>query len=230
MEIIIVSIGALSKNALWNERVPVRASHATTTLIRTKDADGKEMNLLVDPSLPAQALDARIFERAGIKSDAITHVFLTNWRPVHRRALEAFARATWWMHGEEIRTSAEALAAVVERAGRQGQGVDEMVAKEQSLLARVVEAPDQLAEGVDLYPLSGYTPGQCGLILAEPTRTTVLAGDAVPTAGHFMAGQVFADCWDLEKAKGSLAELYEIADVIIPGHDNVFWTPRSGSV
>lgn len=230
MEIIVVSIGALSKNALWNERVVVRTSHATTTLIRTVGEDGREMNLLVDPSLPATALDARVFERAGIKLDAITHVFLTNWRPVHRRALEALSRAVWWMHGEEIRAAGEALEAAVDRAGRENQPVDPLVVKEQELLRRVIAAPDQLADNVDLFPLPGYTPGQCGLLLSEPTRTTVLAGDAVPTYGHFIAGQVLPDCWDLSKAKESLGELYEIADLVIAGHDNLFLTPRAAGL
>ena len=47
MDVIIVSIGALSKNLLWGEKQPGRASHATTTLIR----EGKNL-ILVDPALP----------------------------------------------------------------------------------------------------------------------------------------------------------------------------------
>jgi hypothetical protein len=54
---------------------------------------------------------------------------------------------------------------------------------------------------VDLFPLFGYTPGQCGLLVNLPTQTAMLAGDAVPTAGHFTAGQVFPDCFDLHQAQ-----------------------------
>jgi glyoxylase-like metal-dependent hydrolase (beta-lactamase superfamily II) len=91
-------------------------------------------------------------------------------------------------------------------------------------------APDELAAGVQLYPLAGYTPGQCGLIVTTPTLTTIIAGDAVPTAAHFAAGQVFPDCWDLEKAKESMTELYEVADLVVPGHDNLFVAPRSAGM
>jgi glyoxylase-like metal-dependent hydrolase (beta-lactamase superfamily II) len=101
-----------------------------------------------------------------------------------------------------------------------------MIDDEMRLLSRVVAVPDELAEGVDLFPLPGYTAGQSGLLVAEPTRTTIIAGDAVPTAGHFYAGRVFEDCFDLEKAKESLSEMYEISDIIVPGHDNLFVTPR----
>jgi len=230
MDLIIVSIGALSKNPLWNERVPVRTSHATTTLIRTQSDSGqdRDINLLVDPSLPGDVLDARLYERAGIHADAITHVFLTNWRPIHRRGLERFAKAQWLMHEPEI----EAATAALDQAQTHSQlstnpEVEALIKKERPLLAQVQPAPDDLASGVQLFPLPGYTPGQCVLIVTEPTLTTLLTGDAVPTRAHFAAGQVFPDCWDLEKAKESLQELMELADIIIPGHDNLFLAPRA---
>jgi glyoxylase-like metal-dependent hydrolase (beta-lactamase superfamily II) len=230
MELIVVSIGALSKNALWNERTPVRTSHATTTLIRTVAAEGKAaVELLVDPSLPGQILEARLFERSGLQAAAITHVFLTNWRPVHRRGLEHFSQAVWWMSQAEIDAANAALDGAENSARRQGEPVDDLIEKERALLARVAAAPDVLAAQVDLYPLVGYTPGQSGLLISEATRTTIVAGDAVPTGAHFLVGQVLPDCWDLEKAKESLGEMYEVADMVVPGHDNLFLTPRMGA-
>jgi glyoxylase-like metal-dependent hydrolase (beta-lactamase superfamily II) len=228
MELIVVSIGALAKNPLWNERQPVRTSHATTTLIRTTAVDDPEtpINLLVDPSLPFQILEARIHERSGIKADEITHIFLTNWRPIHRRALEQFPKATWLMNPPEIDAANAALDAAENAAHNQGAPPDPLIAKERAVLAKVEPAPDAVAESVDLFPLIGYTPGQCGLLVSEHTRTTLIAGDAVPTAAHFSAGQVFQESWDLSKAKESLMEVYEVADIVIPGHDNLFLAPR----
>ncbi len=222
MELIIVSIGALAKNALWGEKTPVRASHATTTLIR----EGTE-NILIDPSLPGNLLAARLEERTGLAPQAITAVFLTNWRPVHRRGLTLFEHAPWYLHEAERAAAEEALAAAGRRAERGAVELAEFVRSEGDLLRRVRTAPDELAEGVDLFPLPGYTPGQCGLLVSAPTLTTVIAGDAVPTAGHFAAGQVFQECWDVERAKDSLMEMYEIADLIVPGHDNIFVAPRA---
>jgi glyoxylase-like metal-dependent hydrolase (beta-lactamase superfamily II) len=224
MDVTVISIGTLAKNPLWDEKVPVRTSHATTTLVRAEKSA-----ILVDPSLPAQAVEARLFERTGKGVGSITHVFLTNWRPAHRRALPAFDKAVWWMSETEI-ASARGVLEELRRANDVEKGdasVLKMIDDEMKLLARVEAAPDELAEGIDLFPLPGYTAGQSGLLVAEPTRTTIIAGDAVPTAGFFLAGRVFEDCFDLEKAKESLAEMYEIADVIVPGHDNYFVTPRS---
>ena len=42
--------------------------------------------------------------------------------------------------------------------------------------------------------------------------------------------QVLPDAYDIEAAQESLREVYEIADLIIPGHDNVFVNPRSAGM
>src|SRR6185437_7089838 len=107
----------------------------------------------------------------------------------------------WWMNEAEIEAANEALDLADAAMTNQGAPLDPLIDKERGLLGRVEAAPDALAEGVDLYPLAGYTRGQCGLLVSEPTRTTLITGDAVPTAGHFLAGQVFQESWDLAKAK-----------------------------
>ena len=98
----IISLGTLAAHPLWNERGEVRTGHATCTLISVGDA-----HILVNPSLPAQAMAARMSERTVLKPDQITHVFLTAFPGDHRRALETFADATWLIHEPE-RQAAEA--------------------------------------------------------------------------------------------------------------------------
>jgi glyoxylase-like metal-dependent hydrolase (beta-lactamase superfamily II) len=223
MDVTVISIGTLAKNPLWEEKVPVRTSHATTSLVRT----GNEA-ILVDPSLPAQTVESRLFERTGAAASTITKVFLTNWRPAHRRGLALFEKAVWLMNETEIVNARRILDELRRRNEDTGNDAEirTLVETEARLLSRVEAAPDELAEGVSLFPLPGYTEGQSGLLVAEAMRTTVIAGDAVPTAGHFFAGRVFEDCWDVEKAKASLGEMYEIADIVVPGHDNIFVAPR----
>ncbi|MGC8625609.1 MAG: MBL fold metallo-hydrolase [Phycisphaerae bacterium] len=221
MKYTVISIGTLSKNPLWRERTAVRTSHSTTTLIR---ADS--LVLLVDPSLPGQILEARLFERTGLKPEMVTHVFLTNLKPVHRRGLNLFSRAIHWATETEMAMAQQGLDAAARHLGSAAHALDELTV-ERKLLAAIRPAPDQLADGVDLFPLPGYTPGQAGLLLKFPSRSVMLTGDAVPTEEHFEKGQVFPDCFDIQQAKESLAEVYELADIIIPGHDNVFINPRS---
>lgn len=217
----IVSIGTLSRNRLWNEAQVLRTPHATTTLIRTA-----RKHLLVDPGLPAPALAARLNERTGLRPEQIDTIFLTNFRPAHRAGLSLFPKATVYIHEAEQQAARSVIDLLLSQAP--SEDIDRSYFEnELRLLETFKPAPDQLAEQVDLFPLPGYTPGTCGLLLSLPTLTVLVAGDAVPTQDHFLAGQVLPDTQDIHQAQESLREVYEIADLIIPGHDNLFINPRT---
>lgn len=216
----IISIGTLSRNRLWNETEPVRTAHATTTLVRS----GRR-TILVDPGLPAPALAARLFERTGLKPAAIDTVFLTNFRPAHRGGLELFDRAKILIHELEQSAERARLEQLIEDSPKEDEDHRYFV-NELKMLERFIPAPDKLVDGVDLFPLFGYTPGTAGLLVTTPATSTLIAGDAVPTLDHFLAGQTLPDAADIQSAQESLAEAYEIADLIVPGHDNLFVNPR----
>lgn len=212
----IVSIGTLSRNIFWNEAGSSRPAHATTTLIR----DGKT-TILVDPSLPPELLRHRLDERTGLKPEQINIVFLTNFRPAHRRGLALFEKSDWLI-GEVER---EAIAASLNQVLSGSQPlVDDLsyeeVQAEAELLGRLQPAPDKLSPAVDLFPSYGATPGS-GSLLVKAGKTVVVAGDAIVTRDHFDAGRVWERSTDPEQAKESFLELREVADVVIPGHDNI---------
>lgn len=214
MDYRICSIGTLSAHPLWNQPQAARTAHATTTLIRSGDK-----TLLVDPGLPAPAVTAHLNERAGLTPEAVTDVFLTTFRPAHRRALEAFAHAKWWISRAEREAVGTHLVSLFQQA--EDEEACQVIKHDIALLQRCQAAPDQLAEHVDLFPLHGYTPGTCGLLISLPSATVLLAGDAVATAEHLAQGQVLAGAYDLDAARASFTEAVEIADWIIPGHDNI---------
>ncbi len=227
----VISIGALSRNRIWGERQPSRAAHATTTLVR----DGTT-TILVDPALPAELLAHRLDERAGLKLDQVEVVFLTTFRPAHRRALGALGGATWLMHEPEIVGMQDYLSEMVQRAAPDGEftdpgeGRDEDTAEvvrgleaDQALLARVRAADDKLSRQVHLFPAAGASPGSAALLLAAPLRTVLIAGDAILTRDHAEAGQVFEHAYSVEDAQSALREILEVADEVVPGHDNVFF-------
>jgi glyoxylase-like metal-dependent hydrolase (beta-lactamase superfamily II) len=211
----VISIGTLSRNRFWEERQPVRPAHSTTTLIR----DGG--TILVDPGLPSEVLAHRLNERSGLKPEQIEAVYLTTFRPVHRRALALFASATWLMHEPEIKAMRDKLTELADRE-EESPDVLKLVHEEMELLQRVKPADDRLTPHVHLYPTHGVTPGAAALLLAAPARTVLIAGDAVVTQDYFEAGQVFEQASDVALARESLSEILEIADEIVPGHDNVF--------
>ncbi len=249
----VVSIGALSRNRFWNETEPRRMAHATTTLVQEGDR-----NILVDPGLPEQVLAQRLEERTGLKPEQIDVVFLTNFRPVHRRALPLFSKATWLMHEPEIQAVREHLDQLAGSL-RGGEGEDELweagdldwqdagpmeteadldeadagpkhehrelealVRHERMLLDHIRPAGEKLGRQVHLFPSVGPTPGAAGLLLTETSRTVVIAGDAVVSRDYFEAGRVFEQVYDLETAQSALRDVMEVADIIVPGHDNLF--------
>ncbi|MHA7814456.1 MAG: MBL fold metallo-hydrolase [Phycisphaerales bacterium] len=230
----IISIGTLAANPLWDERQPVRTGHATTTLVRTGD-----MTLIVDPGLPAPALKARLQERSGLTPERVTHVYLTSFHPEARRGIELFPHADWLISeaereavGVPIAQSLGRLAETQEMAKRTGeafhedqQATLEVLQRDIAILARTQASPDALSDDVDLFPLPGYSPGSCGLLLKGMSDTTLITGDTIATKEHLEQGKVLQASADRKKAMESFQEAIEIADLIIPGRDNLLINP-----
>jgi glyoxylase-like metal-dependent hydrolase (beta-lactamase superfamily II) len=59
----------------------------------------------------------------------------------------------------------------------------------------------------------------------NPGSTLLIAGDAVATVEHLEEGKVIAPCFDVQQARESLSEAVEIADLIVPGRDNLCANP-----
>ena len=217
----IISIGTLDAHPLWNESATARTGHATTTLISL----GHE-HVIVNPSLPPQAIAARLSERSPVTIDAITLVFLTSFQPDHRRALTLFDRARWLVHEPEKRAAAASLHAARSEAAESGDSeLAGHYERELSLHERCDVADDSILPKVDLVPLPGVTLGTCGLLIALPARTVLIAGDAVATSEHLEQGKVLPHIENLEQAQESFKEAIEIADVLIPGRDNIMLNP-----
>ena len=212
----IISIGTLSRNPFWNERHPVRPAHATTTLIR----DGTH-TVLVDPSLPAEILVARLAERTGLTPGQVDAVFLTTFRPVHRRGLAAFDDADWLMAAAEIEAATGQLNDQLDHAESTGEPVEPLVEEELALLGRIQPADEKLTPGIHLFPTPGASPGAAALLLVPAMHTIAIAGDAVLTREHLEAGRILERAVDPEQALESFVEILEIADQIVPGHDNL---------
>jgi glyoxylase-like metal-dependent hydrolase (beta-lactamase superfamily II) len=215
----IISIGALSTHELWDKKMQPRTAHATTTLVRSGDRV-----ILVDPGLPSPVIHARLGERAGLDAQDVTDVFLTNFRPAHRRGLDGFPHARWLISEAEREAVGMMLVEHLHEQSGDAQ-VCQMLEGDIALLKKCRAAPDQLAKHVDLFPLPGFTPGTCGLLLSEPRRTIMIVSDAIATEEHLQQGRVLRGAYDVHQAQESFTEAVEIADVIVPGHDNVVLNP-----
>ena len=225
MDLRIISIGALSAHPLRAEKQPVRPGHATTTLIQAP-----KKKILIDPGLPDAAIASRLDERAGLKPSDITHIFLTSFNPETRRGLRAFDHATWWISQAEREAIGAALVGHVQKAAAENdEKLQAVLENDIAILRRFQPAPDHIADDkgdrVDLFPLPGVTPGLTGLIIATPRFTTLICGDAVPTVEHLEEGKVLPTAANVDLARESFTEAIEIADLLIPGRDNMVVNP-----
>ena len=221
VEFRIISIGTLSHNRLWGETTAVRTAHATTTLV-----EHDKRLILVDPGLPAQALEARFNERTGRRLSDVTDIFCTSIRRAHIRALPAMTGAAWWAGETEIAARRQDLAETIQSARRLDPEDADSLQNELKALERFRPADDRLTSQVSLYPLAGPSPGCCGLLLTPLTQTILVAGDAALTADHVLAGQIWEGSTDRDSAMDSLRDLLELADLIVPGHDNIMVSPN----
>jgi glyoxylase-like metal-dependent hydrolase (beta-lactamase superfamily II) len=217
----VISIGALAAHPLWGEREPVRSGHATCTLIRAGD-----VNLLVDPGLPDRAMVQRLAERANLGPGDITHVFLTSFHPDTHRGMGAFENATWWISRAEREGVGVPMISALRHSVEQGnEELKNAVQNEVAMLERCEEAPETLADGVDLFPLPGVSPGMCGLIIEGEEATMVVCGDAVATVEHVMRRQILPWAIHVPAAKASFAEALEMGDFLVLGRDNIVPSP-----
>jgi glyoxylase-like metal-dependent hydrolase (beta-lactamase superfamily II) len=217
----IISIGTLAANPLWNEKGEVRTGHATTTLISTGAA-----NILINPSLPPQAMLARMSERTPLKSADITHIFLTSFEADHRRAIRVFEDAEWLIHEPERDAARSGLNVTRDEAIESGdEELVRLIDSELAILETCKIAPDSLAPKIDLFPLPGVTAGTCGLLIALPGMTVLICGDAIPTVEHLSQGKVLPNCASISQAQESFKEAVEIADVLVLGRDNLTLNP-----
>lgn len=228
MDFRIISIGCLAAHPLWGERANVRSGHSTTTLITSGDR-----TILVDPGLPAPALAARLHERANLRVGDVTDVFLTTFHPECRRALAAFEDARWWISEEERESVGVALATRL-KAIQSGEGIEEggghdpalveAMQQDVGLLRRCSAPEDTLAPHVSVFPMAGITPGASGLLLEGARFTTLICGDAIPTVEHLEQGRV-PPAADVDQARASFHEALEVADLFVPGRDNLTVNP-----
>ena len=119
---------------------------------------------------------------------------------------------------DEIAAMQSHLNGVAAASEGAGQSVDELVEQEIALLSRLQPAPEKLTETIDLFPTIGTTPGHASLLVLLPQRTLAVAGDAIINKEYHQRGQAFEQHSNADAARAAIAELVEIADIIIPGH------------
>ena len=196
----IITIGNLSRNRYWGEAndKAVRKVLCTCTLI-----SGDGFRLLVDPSEADVADMARELDRrTGLKLKDITAAFITHDHADHWPGLAHFPGARW-------------MAA---------PGVAEILNKSGKLTGHVEPVTGVLFEAIEVLPTPGHTPSHHSLRFDCDGLSVIAAGDAIATRDFFRDRRNFYNATDPQQGVASMNKIAELADLIIPGHDNYFVT------
>jgi glyoxylase-like metal-dependent hydrolase (beta-lactamase superfamily II) len=196
----IITVGNLSRNQYWGEAndKAVRKVLCTCTFI-----SGDGFRLLVDPSEADAADMARELDRrTGLKLQDINAAFVTHDHADHWPGLAHFSDARWMA----------------------GPGVAEILNKSGKLAGHVEPVTGDLFEGIKVLPTPGHTPSHHSLRFDCDGLSVIAAGDAIATRDFFRARQNFYNAVDPKQGVATMNKIAELADLIIPGHDNYFVT------
>ncbi len=199
----VITIGNLSRNQYWGEPndKAVRKVLCTCTLI-----SGDGFRLLVDPSETEVADMARELDRrTGLKLADITAVFVTHDHSDHWPGLVHFPEAQWMA----------------------GPGAAEILNKTGKLTRRVEPVTGKLFEAIEVLPTPGHTPSHHSLRFDCDGLSVIAAGDAIATHDFFRNRQNFYNATDPKQGGATMNKIAELADLIIPGHDNYFVSDSS---
>ena len=94
--------------------------------------------------------------------------------------------------------------------------------------AETIDGPEyKVCEGVRIVHTPGHTPGSCSVFVSGD-RNYVITGDACPLKDNFLKHIPPRLNCDESAAMESLRRIEAFADVVVPGHDQPFFTRKAG--
>ncbi len=92
---------------------------------------------------------------------------------------------------------------------------------------RAVSGGYEPLAGIRLISTPGHTRGSMSVVV-RAERTYVIAGDALPTLDNYRKWVPPGINYDPDRALESMRRIVDIADIVIPGHDQPFTVERTG--
>lgn len=197
----IITIGNLSRNRYWGESDEKALHNAICTC---SVISGKNFHVIVDPSLADEAaMTAELQRRTGLTPDKIDAVFITHQHGDHIAGLRHFTKSRWFA----------------------GSDVASSLNKSANFDKQIEPAGSVLYESIDVIPTPGHTPDHHSLRFDYRGLSVVIAGDSIATKDFWDEKRAYYNVMDEAESKRSMEKIDKIADLIIPGHDNVFFNP-----
>jgi glyoxylase-like metal-dependent hydrolase (beta-lactamase superfamily II) len=194
----IITIGNISRNRYWGERedTTYRPALCTCTLVQ-----GADFCLLVDPSLKEEAaMAAELNRRTGKQLADVDAVFITHAHGDHHYGLKHFPQARW--------LAAPPVAELLNQSGHYQKAV--------------APATNPLLGEFEILHTPGHTLHHYSLCFTCEDQRVVIAADAAVTRDFWRERRGYFNSEDFAAASASIEQLAQLADIIVPGHDNYF--------
>lgn len=195
----IITIGNLGRNRYWgeSEEKSHRDTICTCTLIR-----GDGFCILADPSIAdEEKMASELDRRTGLKLSDITTIFLTHEHADHFFGIKNFPDAKW--------IAAPAVAEILNKSGQ---------------LPRAIEGSTEiLFDAIKVIPTPGHTHAHHSLVFDCDGLRIVIAADSIMTKDFFRERKGYFRSADLKLSTETINMVAEMADIIVPGHDNCFY-------
>lgn len=197
----VLNLGNISRNLFWGEdkETPRRSAICTSTLLKIRNT-----LIIVDPPFADLEMADLLDRRTGLKAEDIDIVFMTHTHGDHTIGLGAFDRADYYMAKGEI------------------EKIGEVELNKRPILKKLKPVGENLVPGIEAVILPGHTDNLTGLIFSATEGRVAVVGDAVMTRDFFVARRGYFNSIDFAAASNTITKLSQIADVIVPGHDNSF--------
>jgi N-acyl homoserine lactone hydrolase len=188
----------------------------SVVLVEATDRDGQRRRVVVDTGhIGTRRRLQAVLGEAGLSPADVDVVALTHAHWDHSQNVDLFPAA-------EIVVSAAELA-YIERPHARDFATP---AWTRYLFAdrrvRAVQDGDEILPGLTVVAVPGHSAGSIAIAIGQAAGTTVISGDALPTAEAARHRQPRLVFWDLDQAAASAARLAEVADLVYPGHDRPF--------
>jgi len=195
----IITIGNLSRNRYWGES-DEKALHSV--ICTCSVISGKDFQLVIDPSLADEAaMTTELQRRTGLTPDKIDAVFITHQHGDHIAGIKHFPKARW--------LAASDVASALNKSAKFDKQIE--------------PAGNDLFGAIDVIPTPGHTPDHHSLRFDYRGFSIVIAGDSIATKDFWDERRAYYNVMDEAESRRSMEKIDKIADIIVPGHDNVFF-------